>query len=279
LAVVDEKKLAMDGRYDASLPKYLAARDMENVSIDSGRAYLAAWGYGVLIVSLADPAHPTELGRFAFPFADAIKAQGDLVYVASVTDLGIFKILDVSNPKNPKELGALETSQILDLTVRGHFAYLAGRAFSGPGGLSVVDVSDPSAPLQVGQYTGCSNAYGIDVSEDGGTTYLACVDGSLDIIDTSDKTNPILLASIPLPGTLTPQVYAVVVSDTTAYVGNDYGVDEINIANPKHPVRTVRHNTGFPVRRLAHAPDGRILAFAGLAGTYEFTPVADPPQF
>ena len=33
-------------------------------------------------------AHPTELGRFAFPFADAIKAHGDLVYVASVTDLG-----------------------------------------------------------------------------------------------------------------------------------------------------------------------------------------------
>jgi hypothetical protein len=74
-----------------------------------------------------------------------------------------------------------------------------------------------------------------------------------------------------------PQVYAVIVSGTTAYVGNDSGVDEINIANPKHPVQNVRHNTGFPVRRLAHAPDGRVLAFAGLAGTYEFAPVTDPP--
>jgi hypothetical protein len=278
LAVLGEKKLARDGRYDAKLPANLADRDMEDVSIDGGRAYLAAWGYGVLIVSLAEPAHPTELGRFAFPFAAAIKAHGNLVYVASVTDLGIFRILDVSNPKNPIELGSLATSQTLDLSVRGHYAYLAGRAFSGPGGLSVVDVSNPAAPMQVGQYTGCSNGYGVDVSENGETTYLACVDGSLDIIDTSDKANPTLLGSVTLPGAPAPQVYAVIVSGTTAYVGNDYGVDEINIANPKHPVRTVRHKTGFPVRRLAHAPDGRVLAFAGLAGTYEFAPVTDPPR-
>jgi hypothetical protein len=279
LAVLDTKKLARDGRYDAALPPDLAQRDMENVSIDGGRAYLAAWGYGVLIVDLSKPAHPTELGRFAFPFATAIKAAGDLVYVASVTDQGIFEILDVSNPNDPVELGSMATDQTLDLTVRGHYAYLAGRTSSGPGGLSLVDVSNPSAPLKVGQYTSCPNAYGVDVSADGNTAYLACVDGSLDIIDTSNKTSPTLLGSVKLPGNVTPQVYAVIVSGTAAYVGNDYGVDEVDVSNPKRPVRTVRHKSGFPVRRLALAPDGRIFAFAGLAGTYEFAPVTDSSEF
>ena len=46
------------GRYDADLPPDLAARDMEDISIDGGRAYLAAWGYGVLIADLTDPAAP-----------------------------------------------------------------------------------------------------------------------------------------------------------------------------------------------------------------------------
>ena len=276
LAVLDTKKLARHGRYDAELPADLAQRDMEDVFIDNGRAYLAAWGYGVLIVSLAEPAHPTELGRFAFPFAAAIEAHGNAVYVGSVTNATSFTILDASKPENPVEVGSLATAQIRDLTTRGNYAYLA--TSSGLAGLSVVDVSNPSAPFEVGHYTGCSDAYSIDVSQDGTTTYLACVSGNLDIVDTSDKANPILLGRVTLPGTPVPPVYAVIVFGTTAYIGDDYGVDEVDVSNPKRPVQTVRHETGFPVRKLAHAPDGHVFAFAGWAGTYEFAPITEPPK-
>jgi hypothetical protein len=271
---LDTNGLELDGRYSAALPLDLAQRDMEDVSVNGGRAYLAAWGYGVLIVDVSNPAHPSELGRFPFSFATAIKARGNRVYVASATDLGILKVLDVSNPKSPVELGALVTDQTLDLAIRGDYAYLATRMSSGPGGLAIVDVSNPSAPVQVGRNTTCVYAYGIDVSKDGKTTYIACADGSLEIIDTSNKANPVLLGSIVLPGSPAPAAYAVALSGTTVYVGNDNGVDEVDVSNPKAPAQTVRHKTGFPVRKLAHTPDGRLFAFAGLAGTYEFTPVA-----
>jgi len=90
LGVLDSTTLAAQARYDADLPADLAARDMEDISVDGGRAYLAAWGYGVLIADLTDPLHPTELGRFEFPFASAIEAHGNRVYVASTTNGGSF---------------------------------------------------------------------------------------------------------------------------------------------------------------------------------------------
>ena len=274
LAALESKDLSEDGRFNTTLPRDLSQRDMDNVSVDSGRAYLAAWGYGVLIVDLSDPSHPSELGRLPYPFPAAIQARGNLAYVASATNDGVFSVLDVSDPKNASVLGSLATAQILDLTVRGRYAYLAGRSFSVPGGLTIVDVSNPSAPLQAGQNTDCADAYGVDVSPNNKITYIACADGSFDILDTSDKTNPVTLGRLALPGTQAPAVYSVTVAGATAYVGNDYGVDEVDVSDPKNPVQIVRHPTGFPVRRLSKSPDGRIFAFTGLAGAYEYTPVA-----
>jgi len=285
LGVADGTTLAPIGRYDADLPASLAARDMEDLSVDGGRAYLAAWGYGVLIAGLADPAAPVELGRFEFPFASAIEAHGDHVYVASTTNGGIFKVLDVSNPAAPQELGSLLTSQTYDLTVRGNYAYLADGADFGDGGLRVVDVSNPASPSVVGQDTGCPYAMGVDVSADGNTTYIACASdaafaNALRIVDTTNRAQPLLLGSITLPG-LPPNLtdynvaHSVVVVGARAYVGNEFGVDEIDVSDPITPVWLTRHAIGYPVRKVERAPDGRIFAFTSTAGAYVFAPPGD----
>jgi hypothetical protein len=272
------------GRYDADLPFDPMARDMEDISVDGNRAYLAAWGFGVLVVDLADPSAPTELGRFAFPFASTIEAHGDRVYVASTTNGGIFKVLDVSDPAHPAELGSINTSKTYGLTVRGDYAFLADGADFGDGGLRVVDVSNPASPSVTGQEMGCPYAGGLDVSADGNTVYLACESdenfaNALRIIDTTDKSNPTLIGTVALPGsTQLPDynaAHAVVVDGNTAYVANEYGVDEVDITDPSNPVQTARHETGYAVRSLARGPDGRIIAFAGEAGAFVFAPQGD----
>jgi hypothetical protein len=269
------------GRFDADLPFDPAGRDFEDISVDGDRAYLAAWGFGVFVVDLADPSAPVELGRFQFPFATAIEAHGDRVYVASTTNGGIFKVLDVSDPAHPAELGSINTSQTYDLTVRGDYAFLADGADFGDGGLRVVDVSNASLPQVVGQDTGCPYAGGVDVSADGNTTYIACESdenfaNALRIVDTTDKSNPALIGTVALPGsTQLPDynaAHAVVVVGTTAYVANEYGVDEVDLTDPANPVQTARHETGYPVRSIVRGPDGRIIAFAGEAGTFVFAP-------
>lgn len=279
LGVADPASLAPIGRYDADLPPDPSARDFEDIAVESGHAYLAAWGYGVLIVDLADPAAPVEVGRFEFPYASTIEAQGDRVYAASATNGGILRILDVADPTNPQQLGELFTNQTYDLEVRGDYAYLADE-----GGLSIVDVSAPATPVVVGQDTVCSFANGVSVSDDGDTAYLACSSNAnfhneLRIIDTSDKANPIPIGSITLPGSEQLPDYnvafAVVVDGDVAYVGNENGIDEIDISTPSAPVWVSRYPTGYAVRQLALAPDGRVFAFAGQAGVYVLDPVAD----
>ncbi|HEU4664542.1 MAG TPA: hypothetical protein VFS55_10965 [Dokdonella sp.] len=282
LGVADGATLAPVGRYDADLPPFLAARDMEDISVDGGRAYLAAWGYGVLIADLTDPAAPGELGRFEFPFASAIEAHGDRVYVASTTNGGIFKVLDVGNPAAPQELGSLLTSQTYDLTVRGNYAFLVDGADFGDGGLRIVDVSNPAAPTLVGQETSCPYANGVYVSEDGNTAYVACGSdttfaNALQVVDTSDKAQPLLLGSVTLPGfppNLTDYnvAHSVVVVGDVAYVGNEFGLDEIDVAEPSAPTWSARHDTGYFVRKVERAPDGRIFAFTSIGGAYVYAP-------
>lgn len=282
LGVADGATLAPIGRYDADLPPFLAARDMEDISVDVGRAYIAAWGYGVLIADLANPGAPTELGRFEFPFASAIEAHGDRVYVASTTNGGIFKVLDVSNPASPQELGSILTSQTYDLTVRGNYAFLVDGADFGDGGLRIVDVSNPAAPTVVGQEQSCPYANGVYVSDDGNTAYIACGSdtsfaNALQVVDTSNKAQPLLLGSVTLPG-LPPNLtdynvaHSVVVVGSTAYVGNEFGLDEVDVGNPATPMWSVRHDTGYFVRKVERAPDGRIFAFTSIGGVFVYAP-------
>jgi hypothetical protein len=284
IGVADSATLAPLGRFDADLPADLAARDIEDIAVDGGYAYLAVWGFGVIVADLATPAAPVERGSFEFPFASAIEAHGSRVYVSSTTNGGIFKIVDVSDPSVPVELGSLITSETFDLTVRGNFAYLADGADFGDGGLRVVDVSDPTQPTVTGQDTGCPYAGGLFVSADGNTAYIACeadanYNNALRIVDTSDRTQPALLGTIALPGDAVLPDYnaahAVAVIGAMAYVGNEYGVDQVDVSNPAAPVWRHRDTTGSAVRRLALAPDGRLFAFALNGGVYVYKPVPD----
>lgn len=284
IGVADRNSLAPVGRFDANLPADLAARDIEDIAVDVGHAYLAVWGYGVIIADLANPAAPVELGRVEFPYASAIEAHGDRVYASSTTNGGIFTIIDVSDPTAPVELGSLLTSQTFDLTVRGNYAYLADGAAFGDGGLRVVDVSDPTSPTLTGQDTGCPYAGGLFVSADGNTTYIACEAdenfvNALRIVDTHDKSQPTLIGTIALPGSAALPDYnaahAVVVIGETAYVGNENGVDQIDVSHPDAPAWRHRDATAWAVRKLALSPDGRLFAFAGPGGVYVYAPVPD----
>lgn len=288
LGVADGDSLAPVGRHDFDLPADLAARDFEAIAVDGGRAYLGAWGFGVMIADVADPAAPVALGSFEFPFIAAIEAQGDRVYASSTTNGGFFKIIDVADPSHPVQLGSLATSQTYDLAVRGDYAYLADGADFGDGGLRVVDISDPTTPVVVGQDTGCPYALGVDVTADGNTTYIACASdasgaNALRIVDTTDKTQPTLLGSIALPGIPSLPDYnaahSVVVVDGIAYVGNEFGLDEVDVSNPTAPFQTYRHDTAYFVGKVRRAPDGRVFAFALQGGTYVFAPVAGDPIF
>jgi hypothetical protein len=152
------------------------------LSADGRIAYLSYWDLGVIILDVSEPATPRFLGRFAEPLTD----EGNTHSVSVTRD--------------------------------GHLL-LVGDETSGPpwGRLRLVDVSDPSAPVQVGGFAtadavsgkhGDVYAYSIHnpLVDDRFPThaYLAWYADGVRVIDFSDPSRPAELASwVPPHGGMT----------------------------------------------------------------------------
>ena len=88
------------------------------------------------------------LGRESGGFCRGAFCTEDYCYVGTGSRL---RILDISDPVNPAEVGFVYLwSQINVTCVQGNFAYIA----NSKNGLCIVDVSDPTAPFEVGNFPG-----------------------------------------------------------------------------------------------------------------------------
>ncbi len=129
----------------------------------------------LLIVDVSVPSDLVEVGFVDLPISLAadIFVSGDLAFVAS-WDAGV-RIVDVSNPAEPTEVGAIQAPDLLafDIFASDGLIFVAGSLSEADdasanvggsllmgekGGLLVVDVSDPAAPVEVGSIDGVSLA-------------------------------------------------------------------------------------------------------------------------
>lgn len=96
---------------------------------------------------------------------------------------GGLRVIDVSNPSSPKEVGFLELlGEVHDIAVLGNYAFLA----AGEAGLWVIDVSNPASPKEAGALSG--NAESVFVQ--GGVAFVAAGASGLRFIDVSTPTLP-----------------------------------------------------------------------------------------
>ncbi|RMH74775.1 MAG: T9SS C-terminal target domain-containing protein, partial [Calditrichaeota bacterium] len=119
--------------------------------------------------------------------------------------------------------------------VSGSHAYVADRY----DGLRIIDVSDPTAPVEVGFYDTGDEARGVYVS--GSHAYVADWLDGLRIIDVSDPTAPVEVGFYDT-GEWARGVY---VSGSHAYVADDYdGLRIIDVSDPTAPVEVGFYDTG-----------------------------------
>ena len=286
---------------------------MTGLALAGGTAYLANQGTGLLVLDVSDPAAPTLVATLDLDLAvDDVAVHGDLAYlandndglrvvdisdrsapsvIASLADIGrldevdvsgdgrlavvtnrydgAYRIIDVSEPTAPAELGIIEHyDYALDVALDGHIAYLANRTQ----GLFVYDLADPSAPVEIarvdhdGQNEGVSihgamaylaNHWGglrlVDISTPGEAEEVgligafadlrhAAMDGGLAVaaaglqlvtLDVSDPAAPAAIAAVDLPG----YVDAVLLDGDLAYVAADYsGLEVVDLSDPADPV-------------------------------------------
>jgi Tol biopolymer transport system component len=117
------------------------------------------------------------------------------------------------------------------VTVSGAFAY-AGEG----GGLTILDVSDPAAPVFRSRLLLPQQIQDIQVTNN--LAYIAAGDYGLLIVDVSNPANPILRGR----GTLPQHTSSVHVVDDLAYVGYDLGFIIFDVSDPAHPTQRGSYN-------------------------------------
>ncbi len=127
----------------------------------------------------------------------------------------------------------------------GDYLFLAYRAL----GLFVLDVSDPTNPVEVFNYDTPDRASFIEISGD--TLYLSDRFGML-IFDISDPTSPVFLGDYDPPN----EIERIEVVNNIAYAAVYYsGVLILDVNNPANPVEISFVNAGFGIWTVAKKGD------------------------
>jgi len=104
----------------------------------------------LLVVDIRDPETPREIARLPISgWPEEMTGDGDLIWLL---DLGAAaRAIDIEDPAFPEELAMIE-GNIRDLDVDGEILYLAEWGDDRNDALRILDVTDPTAPIELGDY-------------------------------------------------------------------------------------------------------------------------------
>jgi len=210
---------------------------------------------------------------------NTLAVSGDYAYVGQEYSPDRLIVVDISEPKKPRQIATLNLPQApRGMAISGHYAYLA----AGTAGLQVIDISDPAAPVLVGDLLLESQA--LDVAVSGNRAYVANNLVGLTFVDITDPASPVFIETTSMPSTTdevaidatyaylscrstglhivdlstgkevgavdTPgnDAWAVAISGHHAFVGDDDGLQVIDVSNPMAPQIVAALETDWPVR-------------------------------
>ena len=257
--VADDTSLRIMDISDPTTPAEIGFLDSnaESVAVRGGYAYVGevrcageACSGTLQVVDVSNPAAPAAVASYDMPGYTVDVGVTVVDAKAYVADgLGGLRIIDVSDPTAPAAVGAWprEPSEVqtangvyaTNVAVTGDYAYIADRL----GGMSVVDVSDPSNPEQVGTYAMPGGA--ADVAIAGSFAYVAGRQG-LQIVDLSDTSAPVPAGSYQVPS----WPNRVEVEGDLAYVASGRGLRIVDVSIPADPVQVGSYDPPLKIQNL-----------------------------
>lgn len=178
---------------------------------------------GVSVVDLADPGRPSIVDQWATGIVPTyVERSGDLALVAGQRNL---EVLDLSQPEKPVVRSFYELAGIIqDVSLEGTLAFIADRGY----GLRIVDLKDPDAPVQIGDYRS-SGILAVGVS--GGLCVVAGT-GALVVLDVTDPSRPELLGELSLD----VSGFDIEFAEETAFLAcHGDGLIAVDLADPGSP--------------------------------------------
>jgi hypothetical protein len=185
---------------------------------------------GLTVLNVANPEVPVFAGFYAEPNGKKLYAENNMVFVADYSE-GLI-IIDFSSPPSPSLIGDYRTYNSQCVEIVGDRAYVAGTGFS------IVDASDNSNPLTLGQLPLTYNGLEIVVRDT--FAYITGYSwnpytntGLFEIFSVADDNNPYLISGTPL----SRASYSIAIQDDFAYIGGYDSLWIYDISNPQSPAR------------------------------------------
>jgi hypothetical protein len=245
---------------------------VNDVVVVGDHAYVCASNEGVHVVDVSDPAAPVLQGSLDSieigDAANAIAERAGYVFLATTLGLQIVDVQDAGQPQLVNRVGgfqsygvALRDDRVIlggdgdgmlvvdagqpELTARTAIFETAGFTANdmvvrdglgyvgyGGGGLQIVDLADPDAPVTVGTVETDDSVVRVEFY---GDHVVACdLSCALYLIDVSDPASPVVVGSMPLVDI--PTGLAVAASAGQAYVSINFGgVKIVDISDPAAP--------------------------------------------
>lgn len=202
------------------------------VFIDGDYAYLVRELAGLYIFDISDPNMLNLVCHYyKTDFRPvSIYKEGDYIYTGTLSGLTIFKIENEFNTDITRIRNYSTESIVHGISKQDNNIYLADWS----GGLTAIDVSNPSNPLFLGNYDTGNSTWHVDVEND--IAYVYDEERGLRIIDVSNPSQMQEIGSYTLFPTGGEIESEVLILDTFAYIANNYnGVRILSIADPSNP--------------------------------------------
>ena len=167
-----------------------------DIFVAGNYVYVADYNGGLRILEYTAPQTLTEVGSLAIGNVSNVKVSGNYAYFLVnnyYPNNSFLKIADISNPSNPVVLGSIPfVNSSYDLDVLSGFVFVATYQM----GIRIIDVNNPSQPIETGYYITPFYAWGIAVSGDiacvGNMNYFCVYDISQAVPNSDDTIIPAL---------------------------------------------------------------------------------------
>jgi len=162
------------------------------VDTDNDIAYITCGYSGVKVFDISDPHNPTEVANVSSSsdgYAHQLVMRDNLMFIAD--GHGGLKIIDFENFSNPVVLSQYTGDYAWGVEVIGDTAFVAN-GFTSSGRLTIVNVTDPTAPALLGSSITVGIATDIEVVEN--LVFMTTSYKGFTVFDVSNHTNPMQLA-------------------------------------------------------------------------------------
>jgi hypothetical protein len=148
--------LASDMAFQGDVAGSISGKNYLFCSANSGASTQQQNTYvTIVILDITNPEHPNEIsslqtGQDEDPYAYILKLKGTTLYALTADNLWI---IDVSDPKQPKEMGQMQLTDASNIEVSGKYAYITSNNETNGQIINTIDITDSVHPVNVGQIT------------------------------------------------------------------------------------------------------------------------------